>query len=317
MNPTISIVLTTYNGAKYLTKQLESLKNQTLQPTEIIVQDDCSNDNTVEIIQNYSQLPQIQLYQNEKNMGFVKNFESAIQKASGDYIALCDQDDIWESTKLQTLLNAIKDNTLAYSNSVLIDAADNSLGITLSQKLKNNFIDSCSALNFIFDNCVSAHAMIFHRSLLEHIATIPKNSFFDAYIAASAASLKGVKYVNSPLVLYRQHENNTLSQQKKSKCSIKEKILQKLEKKSRQNQEILSTVKDFLTISTLSEDEKALLQTLQHFLEDFPKRYFNFKMFLFLYANKELFFAITTRSKFALSFKRAIGYKLYKVVPFL
>ncbi len=89
-NKTVSVIIASYNGASYIRAQLESIAAQTLQPEEIIVQDDCSGDVTVEIVRSYlSRLP-IRLHVNPENLGYVRNFESALAKAQGEYIALCD-----------------------------------------------------------------------------------------------------------------------------------------------------------------------------------------------------------------------------------
>jgi len=317
MSPRISIVLATYNGARYLVEQLDSLLQQTVVPYEIIICDDNSQDGTLEIAQKYKTKLPLKIYKNEVNLGFTKNFESALQKATGDFILPCDQDDIWESTKLETLLAAIGENSLVYANSLLVDENANSLEKTLAQKLKNNFISSHSALNFLYDNSVSAHAMMFKKELLGLLFPFPKHTYFDAYIAATAASLHGVAYVDETLVHYRQHTTNTLGNKKKTKRSLLEKINDKHAKKLQENKRMLQTIEEFLTIKTLKAEEKEKLQRLYSFYLGFEKRWFSFGMFLFLYTNKESFFTITNRNPLLLSIKKSIGYKLYKAAPFL
>lgn len=313
----ISIVLATYNGEKYLYEQLKSIQEQTVQPFEVIIQDDCSTDNTIEVVCSFENKLPLKIFKNDKNLGFTKNFESAIQKSTGDYIALCDQDDIWEKEKIEKLLAKINNHTLVYSNSLLVDTYGKSLGKTLSQKLKNNFISSKSGVNFIFDNCVSAHAMMFKKELLKYLFPFDNVMYFDAYIAATASSLDGVIYTNECLVQYRQHDSNTLSQSKKQKLSLLEKIKKKLQKKQSNNNQILSIVRYGQTIKTLSDNDRKLLQKLEKYLLGFENRWFSIKMFLFLYQNRSNFFAITTKNLFWLCIKKSIGYRLYKVAPFL
>ncbi|MGD9718978.1 MAG: glycosyltransferase family 2 protein, partial [Sulfurimonadaceae bacterium] len=238
----ISIVLATYNGERYLDKQLDSLVQQTVAPYEIIICDDNSQDNTLSIAQKYKTKLPLKIYKNEVNLGFTKNFEAALQKATGDFILPCDQDDIWESTKLETLLAAIGKNSLVYADSLLVDENGNSLEKTLAQKLKNNFISSHSALNFLYDNSVSAHAMMFKKELLDLLFPFPTQTYFDTYIAATAASLEGVVYVDKTLVHYRQHTNNTLGNKKKIKRSLLEKVNEKHAKKLQENQRMLQTI---------------------------------------------------------------------------
>jgi len=317
MNPKISIAIAIYNGASYLSQNLNSLVNQTITPYEVIICDDNSTDNTLEIAKNFEKILPLKIYKNSINLGFTKNFEKVLKKTNGEFIFPCDQDDIWENTKLETLLSSIGQNSLVYSDSLLVDERGTTLGKTLSQKLKNNFISSRTALHFLYDNSVSAHALMFKRELLDFIFPFPKQSFFDTYIAATAASLHGVVYIDETLVHYRQHTNNALGNKQKKKSSLLKKLNYKHTKKLQENNEMLQTIGEFLAIKTLKQEGKEKLQKLYFFYQGFEKCWFNFSMFWFLYTNKEIFFAITNRNRFSLSIKKSIGYKLYKAAPFL
>ena len=91
----ISIVLCTYNGAKFLKEQLDSIVSQSIEPYEVIAQDDSSTDETMDILREYAQKHSyIKVFQNEKERGINNNFFSAIYRATGDFIAISDQDDI-------------------------------------------------------------------------------------------------------------------------------------------------------------------------------------------------------------------------------
>lgn len=313
----VSIVLCTYNGEKYLDEQLSSLINQTYKNIEIIICDDCSTDNTINILENYKHLNNFHIFQNQENLGFNKNFESAILKANGYYIALCDQDDIWDYEKIDILLSSINNKSLVYANSLLVDDKLVSLNKTLEDKLKVNFISSNSMLNFLFGNCVSAHAMMFKKEMVSFFK-FPKNIYFDQYIAMVCASKNGVEYVDKNLVLYRQHSNNTLSQSGiKKRKSILNKIKTKLEKKVKDNEDLKNVVDVMKNISTINENEKIILEEYSLYLNQFRKKYFNFKLFVFLYKNRDLFFPISKKSILKQSFNKAIGYKLYKALPLL
>src|SRR5574344_2136916 len=97
----ISLALPTYNGEKYLREQLDSIFNQTMVPEEIVVVDDRSTDSTIQILEEYKQKYGLKYYINEQNLGYNKNFEKAITLCQGDYIALCDQDDVWLPEKIE------------------------------------------------------------------------------------------------------------------------------------------------------------------------------------------------------------------------
>ena len=108
---TVSVVMTTYNGEKYIREQLDSIIAQTYPIYELIIQDDGSTDRTVEICREYAKrYAFIHVYQNEHNLGCDKNFETAAMRATGDYVALSDQDDIWFKDKIAKQVAAIGDN---------------------------------------------------------------------------------------------------------------------------------------------------------------------------------------------------------------
>lgn len=96
---TIRTVVATYNGEKYLEEQLDSIVNQSLKPDKIIIVDDCSKDGTTTIIGRYREkYPEMIIYEpNQRNLGHKQTFEHGISICKTDYIALSDQDDIWES----------------------------------------------------------------------------------------------------------------------------------------------------------------------------------------------------------------------------
>lgn len=109
----ISVVMTTYNGEKYVIEQLDSIARQTRQPTEVLIFDDCSTDNTVNTIRSYIEekhLDFFQLHVNEVNQGWKKNFIKAISAASGDFIFTADQDDIWMLDKIEKMTDAMIQN---------------------------------------------------------------------------------------------------------------------------------------------------------------------------------------------------------------
>ena len=99
----ISLVIPTYNGEKYLREQLDSIYRQTLVPDEVIAVDDRSKDGTVDILKEYADRYGLKYFVNEQNLGYNKNFAKGISLASGDYICLCDQDDVWMPEKVETL----------------------------------------------------------------------------------------------------------------------------------------------------------------------------------------------------------------------
>jgi glycosyltransferase involved in cell wall biosynthesis len=109
----ISVALCTYNGEKFLKEQIDSILNQTVKVDEIIVCDDISTDDTLTILEEYSNKnPNLfKIYKNEKNLRSVKNFEKAIQLCTGDIVFLADQDDIWVENKIEKYIDFFNNNS--------------------------------------------------------------------------------------------------------------------------------------------------------------------------------------------------------------
>ena len=218
----VSIAMATYNGEKYIREQLDSIVAQTYRPIEVIVCDDASLDNTIEIINEYCFKLDIKITKNEKNLGYAKNFEKAILKCSGDYIALCDQDDIWKNNKIERLMNEISGYSLIYSDASLINQVGD---LICDSKHKAFMIDEYSDMlenKFIFRNYVVGCTCLFKRKLILEL-NIPDEIPHDWWIAILAIKNKGIKYLDHSLVLYRQHDSNQIGFKQ---TSISEKISQ-------------------------------------------------------------------------------------------
>ena len=122
----VSVCIATYNGAKYLKEQLESILCQLTESDEVVVSDDGSCDGTVELIRNYKD-SRIHFFPNERRKGIVGNFENALLNASGEYIFLADQDDVWFPRKVQLCLKGLESNDLVLHDAVVVDSELNVL----------------------------------------------------------------------------------------------------------------------------------------------------------------------------------------------
>lgn len=205
--PLVSIALCTYNGEKYLEEQLDSLIGQTYPNLEIIVVDDCSKDQTLSILKDYAErFPRLSIFQNESNLGYIKNFEKAILLCKGDFIALSDQDDIWSIHKIELQMDAVGNSLLIYHDSEFIDQQ----GMPLHKKMSDliNMIQGDNFKPLLFFNSVSGHACLFSRELIQHTLPFPKGLFHDRWLAFAATNLGEIKYLDRALVNYRQHENS-------------------------------------------------------------------------------------------------------------
>lgn len=121
-----SIALTTYNGSKFITELLDSIRNQTRQPDEVVIIDDVSTDDTVSIVSEYIKsngLKNWSIIRNESNLGWKKNFRKVMSKCTGDIVFFCDQDDIWHQDKVEVMCSVFEDSVdigVLISNYVLL-----------------------------------------------------------------------------------------------------------------------------------------------------------------------------------------------------
>jgi glycosyltransferase involved in cell wall biosynthesis len=207
MNTLVSIALATYNGEKYLPELLDSLYAQSYASIEVVAVDDFSTDNTPELLKQYSEEKGLKFYRNEKNMGFVKTFEKALEFCKGEYIALADQDDIWLPEKIQTLLEHIKNKSLIHSDGELIDS-NNQLFAPSFTRYSKKRVDLESFRQLLFYNHITGCTALIKRDLLEHALPFPENILYhDWWLALAASKQKGIKYVPEKLIKYRQHTN--------------------------------------------------------------------------------------------------------------
>lgn len=210
--PLVSIVMGTYNGGKYLREQLESIYAQTYKNIDVIVCDDCSSDDTVEILKEFSRDHGLTYSINAVNLGLVRNFEKALSLAKGDYIALADQDDIWYPGKIELLLKNIGSYSLIHSAVHVIDGQGNPHGdafmvseYSRDQTQKVNFTD------FLETAWVLGCTSLIEKSLLEKCLPFPAGVMFhDWWLTMAAIKLgNGIKYIHEPTIQYRQHGENT------------------------------------------------------------------------------------------------------------
>ena len=141
----ISVAIATYNGQEFIKEQLLSILNQTMPVDEIVICDDQSSDDTVKIIQELL-CDKIYLYQNEKNLGYKLNFKKALSYCKGDYIFLCDQDDIWKPNKVQTMIEIMQNHPeikVLASTYDLIDDLGNEKQIDMNRKYSNKNMYKC------------------------------------------------------------------------------------------------------------------------------------------------------------------------------
>lgn len=210
-HPLVSVVLCTFNGARFLRTQLDSLLAQDYPRFEVVAVDDGSTDESVRVLEEYGRRDtRIQVHRNPVNLGFTKNFENGIGLARGELIAPCDQDDVWLPNKLSTLVSRRGSAELVYCDSELIDEGGESIGLKVSEQLVMYRGDDPRV--FAFHNCVSGHALLCTRTLVDRAAPFPPGYYHDWWLAFVAAATSRVEYVDACLVRFRQHRSSFTQQ---------------------------------------------------------------------------------------------------------
>ncbi|WP_051416462.1 glycosyltransferase family 2 protein [Asinibacterium sp. OR53] len=205
--PLISVVMATYNGERFIGAQLNSILEQTYPNLELIIVDDGSTDGTANLLKQYAErFNNIRLFFNEQNIGYVRNFEKGMLLAAGDFLALSDQDDIWDKQKLSLLMQEIGDHPVVYCNSELIDYNGNLTGKKLSDIKRLGDFDDC--LSFLVGNSAPGHAMIIRRSLVRASVPLAPMIPHDHWLGFVATLTGKIKFVDKVLVQYRQHNAN-------------------------------------------------------------------------------------------------------------
>lgn len=266
--------------------QIDSLLQQTWPNIEIVISDDHSVDGTRSILQPYQNDPRFRISYQQQNIGAIQNFELATRLSTGQYIAFCDQDDIWLPEKTEKLFNAMGDEWLAYSDSILVDEEGQSLQKNLSQ-LRRMYSGKDSR-GFIFSNVVWGHAMLVDRQLLSHALPIPSGIPHDIWLAVKATILTGIRYVNEPLTLYRQH-SKTLT------TTIAQKALTRAhEKRYRDFEEKLYWIG--LVRDNEREEQKPFYKELYRLYQAKSKGSFVWPLFFFMLRHQAVLFRFTYKS---------------------
>lgn len=202
----ISVCLATYNGERFIQRQLETIIEQLGENDEIIISDDGSTDNTLKIIESLHS-PLVHIYINKGEHGYTPNFENALRFAQGDYIFLSDQDDVWMPRKLSVCMQALKSYDFVVSDALIIDASGNELFPSFFEKRRHfkSFWGNMLTMGYI--GC----CMAFRKQMLERILPFPSNHILcthDNWILLVALRFYKVCILDDKLVGYRRHGKN-------------------------------------------------------------------------------------------------------------
>lgn len=277
----VSVVMCTYNGEKFIEEQLLSVVNQTYPLKEVLIFDDTSTDNTVNIIQKIAAgHPVIRLLVNETNLGYTRNFEQGLKAATGDAIAISDQDDVWMLDKVEKLVKAWKpEYPLIYCSSYFFSGKPPE---TLDINPNFRRFEGKDARKIFLYNSVSGHALLIRRSFLQLVLPLNEKVTYDWWMAVVAAYNGGVQYFPEILVCQRLHDNNVTVafENRYSKDEIRLKL----------KQTIIDNCNQFAEAINIPKMHKAFALKLARLAAESLNRKFYFPLFLFLLNNRTILF---------------------------
>lgn len=210
----ITVLMSTYNGEKYLKEQIDSILNQSNVSVELVIRDDCSNDSTPVLIDDYARrFKNIRIIKDSNKLGACKSFLSLISSnCVSDYYALADQDDVWDTDKLYVAINRLNkyddsEPLLYYSNLRVVD-----------EKLKFNrmFYEKpptiATKYSCLMETYASGCTIVYNKKLAEvaHRIKADDYSMHDTFLFNVASLIGKTIYDPQPHISYRQHQNNVI-----------------------------------------------------------------------------------------------------------
>ena len=220
---TISVAMCTYNGARYVQEQLESIAQQSRLPDDLIVCDDGSTDRTIEIVQRFAATVAfpVRLCVNDQNLGSTRNFEQAIGFCTGELIALSDQDDVWKPEKLELLEAEFvrrPDVGLVFADAEIVDERLRPVGRRMWNEVgfrerEKALFKKGRALDVLLPGwSVTGATMAFRSKLRDLILPFPTDlpMIHDGWIAVMVAAVSEIAYIDKPLISYRQHSEQQI-----------------------------------------------------------------------------------------------------------
>ena len=217
----LSVCLASYNGEKYLQEQVNSILLQLTSEDELIISDDGSTDQTIEILKSYND-SRIKIYSNHRSSGVNNNFQNALEHAKGDIIFLADQDDVWLPDKVKTCCEALRTCDCVVHDAIVVDGE-------LQEISPSFFSDRHSGNGFIkniYKNSYLGCCMAFRQEILDSCLPIPNTTafFHDNWIGCIADLKYNLQFIPFKGILFRRHSDNTSCTAKKSNFSFTKKL---------------------------------------------------------------------------------------------
>lgn len=201
--------MSTYNGERFLSEQIGSLLHQSWKNLEILIRDDGSKDRTPDILKEYSaEYNNIRIFI-EENLGVSGSFFELLRKSDADYVAFCDQDDIWEEGKIEAAVRKLEAESgpaLYCSNKILVDSNGNPM------EKQDTRVRTPGFGNAVVECICTGCTTVMNREMAEIIKTkLPEHAILHDWWCYLAASYEGkVIFDENAYIKYRQHEDNVV-----------------------------------------------------------------------------------------------------------
>lgn len=263
----VAVLMSTYNGEKYLKEQIDSILAQKGVDVTLYIRDDCSSDGTIDIIKGY-----VKRYKNAvlilgDNLGVGNSFMQLVYDCPDDYeyYAFADQDDIWLKEKLKSAISKIGAETqpvLYCSNQLLVDKELKTLGMRYTGALNTSY------KQILFSNQFAGCTMVWNNSLHKILCDenrrpstmLLKNRIHDVWVAMVASVVGFIIYDENSYILYRQHENNVVGVKKES---ITKEWIEKIRRKDLRNGRSKLAMEIYSKFADIMIDDKEMKDTLE------------------------------------------------------
>jgi glycosyltransferase involved in cell wall biosynthesis len=220
--PRISVCMATYNGEKFVARQLQTILSQLEPGDEIVISDDSSTDGTLKIIESFGD-SRIRLFAGQSFRSPTYNFENALRQSRGDVIFLSDQDDEWIEGWVETALAELRNVNLVVCNAYMIDAEGHSLVRRVDSVL--NGIRRTGLFHNLYQNGYMGCCCAFRREVLDVALPFPARlPWHDWWIGLVAEVFFDTKFIQTKMIRYRRHDSNASPTGEKSKLTLREKI---------------------------------------------------------------------------------------------
>ena len=231
MDEYVDILLATYNGEKYIKDQLDSILTQTYKKIRIYISDDCSTDNTPNILKEYaSKYENINVIFQKKNIGSIRNFELLMTKVKDPYYMLSDQDDVWYEDKIEKSFKRLNEENadLVFTDLEVVNenlkTVNMSFYTMMEKKAKIDKSINKKEFEYLY-NSVTGCTILAKSYMIYNILPIPKNSKYvihDSWIGLITSLNGKIVFLNEPTIKYRQHGDNQIGTKKRKYESFDE-----------------------------------------------------------------------------------------------